>query len=211
MNEATLSAQPLAETTVSEYLRVLSELTLSTEVTDGHGTTLSLDEGASRAVQMILTVGAASRKVMLVGNGGSAAIVSHVQNDICKAVGVRAMVFTEQPLLTALANDNGYVSVYEQPVKLWAEAGDLLLAVSSSGQSENILRAVSASTERNCGVITLSGFKPENPLRRQGDINFYVRSEFYGYVENAHRALTHFMTDRAMMLARAAKSADAGA
>ena len=209
MNEATLSVHPLVETTASDYLRVLSDLMLSTEVTDGHGTVLSLDEGAARAVQMILAVGAASRKVMLVGNGGSAAIVSHMQNDICKAVGVRAMVFTEQPLLTALANDHGYASVYERTVELWAEPGDLTLAVSSSGQSENILRAVSASAERQCDVITLSGFSPDNPLRGKGDLNFYVHSGFYGYVENVHRALTHFMTDRAMLITGAPAKAEA--
>ena len=202
MRETRRAAHPTAETTATEYLRALSQLMLSTEVTGRDGTALSLDEGSSRAVQMILSVGAASRKVMLVGNGGSAAIVSHMQNDLCKAVGVRAMVFTEQPLLTALANDHGYGCVYERTVELWAEPGDLMLAVSSSGSSENILRAVAASEERDCGVITLSGFNPDNPLRRKGDLNFYVGSDFYGYVENAHRALTHLMTDRAMLIAK---------
>jgi D-sedoheptulose 7-phosphate isomerase len=184
----------------TQYLQKLSELMLTTQVTDRSGSKLSLDEGTEKAVQMVLGAKAASRKIMLTGNGGSAAVVSHVQNDLCKRVGVQALVFTEQPLLTALANDNGYESVYEEPLKLWSEPGDLLVTVSSSGKSENILRGVSAAHERGCQIITLSGFNPENPLRQMGDLNFFVDSDFYGYVETAHAALTHFITDRAMTI-----------
>lgn len=184
-------------TTLTAYLNTLAELSLSTQVTDQGGTALSLDEGAERALQMILSTGAASRKIMLAGNGGSAAIVSHMQNDICKAVGVRGMVFTEQPLLTALTNDDGYEAAFERPVQLWAEPGDLMLTVSSSGKSVNLLRAAQAALERDCRLITLTGFRPDNPLRLLGDVNFYVSSDVYGYVETAHAAFTHFMTDRA--------------
>ena len=180
------------------YFRKVSELLLSTQVTDRRGTVLSLDEGISRAVEMILGIKSTSRKVMLIGNGGSAAIASHMQNDLCKAVGVRAIVFNEPPLLTALSNDHGYGCVFERPVELWANAGDLLLAISSSGQSENILRAVRASVVRGCQVITLSGFSADNPLRRIGHLNFYVPSQVYGYVEAAHSVLAHFLTDCAM-------------
>ena len=185
--------------TATSYLNALSELVLTTQVTDVHGAALSLDEGAERGVQMILSAGADSRKVMLAGNGGSAAIVSHMQNDICKAVGVRGIVFTEQPLLTALTNDDGYEAVFERPVQLWAEPGDLMLTISSSGKSENILRAVQAASARGCRIITLSGLGTDNPLRRTGHLNFYVPSQVYGYVEAAHSVLAHFLTDSAMM------------
>ena len=135
---------------------------------------------------------------MLIGNGGSAAIASHMQNDLCKAVGVRAMVFNEPSLLTALSNDHGYGCVFERPTELWADNGDLLLAISSSGQSENILRAVRASVAQGCQVITFSGFGADNPLRRMGHLNFYVPSQVYGYVELVHSTLAHFLTDCAM-------------
>ena len=182
---------------MKDYLASLSELMLSTEVTDGQGSTLSLDQGAETAVQMILKVGDAAGKVMLAGNGGSSAVVSHVQNDLCNAVGVRGLVFTEQPLLTALANDNGYGSVYEHPIHLWGEPGDLLLTVSSSGNSENIIRAIQAAQDKGCQVITFSGFDSDNRSRQMGDLNFYVASGVYGFVETAHAALTHYLTDRA--------------
>lgn len=202
------NGEPLLQT-ATKYLRTLSQLMLSMEATDQLGAALTIDEGADRAVRMMLSVQAASRKVMLTGNGGSAAIASHVQSDLCKAVGVRALVFTEQPLLMALSNDLGYEHVFEQPVQLWAEPDDLLVCISSSGESENILRAAQASSKAGCRVITLSGFNPDNPLRKMGDLNFYVASDVYGYVESAHAALTHFMTDLAARIIRTRTHADA--
>ena len=187
----------MLQNTINEFFETLSELLLSIEVTDRNGAALSLDAGAEQTVQMMLETKDASQKVLLAGNGGSSAIVSHVQNDLCKATGVRAMVFTEQPLLTALANDEGYGSVFEWPINMWAEANDLFITVSSSGQSENIVRGLKAAREKGCRVITLSGFNPDNLSRRLGDLNFYVPSNVYAYVETAHTALAHFMTTKA--------------
>jgi D-sedoheptulose 7-phosphate isomerase len=178
----------------------------STEATNKAGNLMTLDEGAEEAVRLVLEVKARGGKVMLAGNGGSAAVVSHVQNDMCKWVGVRSLVFTEQPLLTALANDEGYGSVYEMPVELWAERGDLLITVSSSGKSENILRALEASIAKDCRIVTFSGFAADNLSRQKGDVNFYVKSDFYGFVETAHAALTHYITDRAGHLALLGKA-----
>jgi D-sedoheptulose 7-phosphate isomerase len=183
----------------TSYFKHVYDLLLSAQVTDEHGAVLSLDEGTSKAVEMILSVESDLGKVMLIGNGGSAAIASHMQCDLCNSVGIRAMVFYETPLLTALSNDHGYGRAFEPPVELWANTSDLLLAISSSGQSENILRAVQAAAKRGCQIITLSGFSDDNPLRRMGLLNFYIASQDYGYVELAHSALTHFLTDRATM------------
>ncbi len=176
------------------------------EVTGGDGAPFSLEEGMGEATAMILSLTPAALatsanalpKALLIGNGGSAAIVSHVQNDLCKALGIPAMVFNEPPLLTALANDDGYETVFRQMAELWARPGDLFIAVSSSGNSEYILSAVEAASSRGCKVLTFSGFSPDNPLRRMGDLNFYVASDFYGFVEVAHMALAHFMTDNAL-------------
>lgn len=183
----------------TSYFHQVSELLQNTQVTDRQGTALPLDEGANQAIDLILSVKSACGKVIVIGNGGSAAIASHMQNDLCKSVGVRALVLYEIPLLTALSNDHDYECVFERLVELWADTGDLLLAISSSGQSENILRAVRTSVARGCQIITLSGFSTDNPLRRMGHLNFYVPSQVYGYVEAAHSVLAHFLTDSAMM------------
>ena len=187
----------LQERTMAGFLDNLNQLMRQVQMTDSTGTSLSIEDGADRVVRMIINVRSASRKVMLGGNGGSSAIVSHAQNDLSESAGVRAMVFTEEPVLTARANDHGYGSVFERPIELWAEPGDLMVTVSSSGKSENIVRALKASAERNCRIITLSGFSPDNPSRKTGDLNFYVRSYVYGFVEMAHGTLLHFVTDRA--------------
>ena len=110
-----------------------------------------------------------------------------------------------------LANDNGFETVFEWPIDFWVERDDLVLTVSSSGQSENILRGVRKSVERGCHVITLSGFSPDNPLRKLGDLNFYVQSDVYGYVELAHATLTHFMTDQAIGMLKTRSAGVSGA
>ena len=83
-----------------------------------------------------------------------------------------------------------------------------MIAVSSSGKSENILRAVHSSINKGCDPITFSGFDADNPLRGLGVLNFHVDSRVYGFVETAHAALTHFLTDRAMDILRASPDAE---
>ena len=183
---------------LTNYLRTLSGLLSEIKMTNRQDQTLPADAAANQAVEMILSLAGNSRKAMLIGNGGSAALASHMQNDLCASVGVRAMVFNEASLLTALANDFGYPTAFRRLVELWADPADLLIAVSSSGKSDNILQAVQAAVDRGCQVITFSGFQPANPLRSLGDLNFYVSSNSYGFVETSHMSLMHALTDFAM-------------
>ena len=183
--------------TAASYFRMLFDAVSNTEVTLEGGLTVSLDHGIADVVKRLEDVRARGDKVMLIGNGGSAAIASHVQNDLCKSVGVRAMVMSEPPLMMALANDDGYETVFEQQVSLWAQPGDLLIAISSGGRSENILRGVKAAHARGAAVLTFTGFAADNPLRQLGTTNFYVSAAEYGYVELSHSALLHLVTDRA--------------
>lgn len=157
---------------------------------------LDLEDGVRRAVDRILAV-KTPNKVMLVGNGGSAAIARHMHNDLVKCVGVRAQVFFDVPLLTAITNDDGYEQVFEQPIRQWTDPGDVLVAISSSGRSENILRAARAAREAGADVIAISGFDADNPLRAMGSPSFWVDSHDYGAVESSHTILTHYLTDRA--------------
>jgi D-sedoheptulose 7-phosphate isomerase len=178
-----------------DYLGELSKLFREMTISDRDGAELQVDQGVDNALDLIRSVRGKGANVLVVGNGGSAAIASHLQNDLCKAVGLRSLVFTEQPLLTALSNDDGYEVAYESLVRLWANEGDLLIAISSSGRSNNILNAVSAARGRRLNVLTLSGFDGDNPLRKSGDVNLYIPSHSYGLVEIAHAALTQFFTD----------------
>ena len=127
------------------------------------------------------------RKVILVGNGGSAAMASHVAVDLTKNAGIRAINFNEADLITCFANDYGYEQWMAKAVERYGDAGDVLIAISSSGRSTNVLNACAAARRlRFTGVITCSGLSPENPLRQQGDENFWVDSRAYNLVEMVH-------------------------
>ena len=98
-------------------------------------------------------------------------------------------------MLTCLANDLGYDKVFAKQIELYAQSGDLVIAISSSGRSANILNAVKAARAAKCEVISLSGFMPDNPLRGLGDINFYIDSDLYGFVEIGHLTICHAILD----------------
>jgi D-sedoheptulose 7-phosphate isomerase len=156
------------------------------------------NDAMSDVVDRLLALRARKKKAILVGNGGSASIVGHLQMDLCNGVGVRALCFHDYPLLTALANDHGYPAAFQRCVELWAEPGDLLIGVSSSGRSDSILCAVDAARACGADVVTLSGFAVDNPLRQRGDVNLYVSSSEYGLVETVHACLAHMLSDMAI-------------
>jgi D-sedoheptulose 7-phosphate isomerase len=134
-------------------------------------------------------------KIMFIGNGGSMGIATHMAIDFSKNGKMRATAFGDGAVLTCLGNDLGYESVFAHQVDWHARPGDVLIAISSSGQSANILNGVAKARERGSRVITFSGFRDDNPLRSSGDINLYVRSMEYGFVEVAHQALIHAVLD----------------
>ncbi len=178
-----------------DYFRRLTGYLEALEVTDGEGAKVDFEEGLAGAARLAVERAAAGSKVLFIGNGGSAAIAGHMATDWCKNGGIRAMAFNDGSMLTCLGNDYGYRHVFEKPILLFAEAGDLLFAISSSGRSENILMGVKAAREKDCKVVTLSGFTPDNPLRAMGDINLYVPVGLYGPVEVLHHALCHGILD----------------
>lgn len=180
---------------VDEYFKTLGTMAPSTLATDGDGNELSIADGIAWVNRSARETHAAGNKVMFVGNGGSAGITSHMATDFSKCGGVRAMTFNDASSLTCLGNDLGYENVFAQPVSMLGRPGDLLIAISSSGRSPNILNAVNAARERDCRVLTLSGFDTDNPLRVMGDMNFYVPARAYGFVEITHLALLHAVLD----------------
>jgi D-sedoheptulose 7-phosphate isomerase len=143
----------------------------------------------------LLTAVQGAVRVWLIGNGGSAAIASHAAVDLLTA-GVKAHVLTDPALITCLANDFGYDQVYAYPLQRLMGKGDLLIAISSSGQSPNILNGVQAAYEIGAEAVTLSGFAADNPLRQSGRVNLWVDSCDYGVVELEHAAILHRLTDR---------------
>lgn len=188
------------EPAIPEFFGDLAHALAAVQVSDLDGGPIDFVEGMRRAVDLIVARTSAGRKLMFVGNGASAAISSHQSADYWKTGGMRAVTFSDPALLTCISNDFGYPSVFEKPVDMFADPGDILMAISSSGRSENIMRAARKAREKGCSVVTMSGFAPDNPLRSQGDLNFYVPSKSYGHVEIAHLSLSHCLLDTIVRL-----------
>jgi D-sedoheptulose 7-phosphate isomerase len=185
---------------VREYFRQFEETLNSVSARDQAGLEVDFHRTLAAIARLVLETGAAGKKLLFIGNGGSAAIASHMATDYTKNIGIRALAFNDPSLLTCLGNDFGYARVFEKAVGYYGETGDLLFAISSSGRSENILRGVEQAREMGIGVVTLSGFDETNPLRGAGFLNLYVPAHFYGRVEVIHHALCHAILDTVMRL-----------
>ncbi|MBT3250947.1 MAG: SIS domain-containing protein [Candidatus Marinimicrobia bacterium] len=136
----------------------------------------------------LIRVSQNNKKVIIVGNGASSSIASHVSIDLTKGAGVRCVTFNEPNLLTCFGNDFGYEYWVEKAIQYYGDKDDVLIAVSSSGQSENILNGCHAARKKGFdSIITLSGFNPDNPLRKLGDVNLWIHSENYNIIENVHQ------------------------
>lgn len=177
------------------YFKKLSKLFLDIEVTDKRDKSIQVSSALRNAIDLIKRRSSAGNKIIFIGNGGSASIASHMAIDFWKNGRMKAVCFNDSAQLTCLGNDFGYECVFEKPIQFFAEAGDVLVAISSSGKSENILRGVRAAKDKKCKVITMSGFDKNNPLRKMGDLNFYVPAKSYGLVEITHLTLCHFFLD----------------
>jgi D-sedoheptulose 7-phosphate isomerase len=180
---------------ICSYFTVLSEYLTETAVTSASGEALELAEAVNRIIAQARRTHAAGNKLIFVGNGGSAAIASHMATDYSKNGDIRSLALNDSSMLTCLGNDLGYERIFAKQIELHARPDDLVIAISSSGRSPNILNAVKAARAAKCEVVTFSGFAPDNPLRSLGDINFYVASDRYGFVEIGHLTICHAILD----------------
>jgi len=136
---------------------------------------------------LILDVKNRKKKIILVGNGGSCAIASHAIVDFTKQAAIRAVNLSDPSLITCFANDYGYDQWLSKAVEFYGDDGDLLVAISSSGNSENIVQAVSSARDYGMKVITFTGFDKCNRVKKLGDVNFWLDSFAYNIVENVHQ------------------------
>jgi len=183
------------KSTISQYSDNLRSMPKKVKITDRFNKERIFSAGIKLAVEMILSQVNLHKKLICIGNGGSAAICSHLVSDFCKNAGVVAMDFNDPALITSISNDSGYGSAFEKLISVYAEKGDVLIAISSSGQSENILKATAKAKEIGCRIITFSGFGKGNRLRKTGDLNFYIPVNRYGIIEVVHLAINHLILD----------------
>ena len=158
----------------------------------------TLDPSAiARVVQHVQEARDAGKRIYAIGNGGSASTASHFVNDMGKGASVgRKKRFKVVPLtdnvewMTALSNDLSYDEVFAEQLKNFAEPGDLLFAISGSGNSENVLRAVAYAREVGCKTVGFSGFGG-GKLKDLVDECIVVDSDHMGRVEDMHLILQH--------------------
>lgn len=183
------------KTIIKNYHRDFVNLIDAIQVTDKRAERLDFYRGIELSCNIIKTQSVQGGKIFFIGNGGSAAIASHMAVDFWRNGAVPAMAFTDNSLLTCVSNDFGYENVFAKPIEFFAGRNDVLFAISSSGRSKNILKAVETMAKKGGKIITLSGFKRNNPLSSKGIFNFYVPSCEYGLVEVIHQYICHCIAD----------------
>jgi D-sedoheptulose 7-phosphate isomerase len=134
-------------------------------------------------------------RVIFIGNGGSNAICSHMMEDYMKMAGKQTLSFSDAALITCFANDYGFDNALKEWIGFNFQPGDVLVAISSSGESANILNAVNKHLEMGGEAITLSGFERDNRLSAKGRINFQTPIKHYGIVETFHQVILHAILD----------------
>lgn len=139
------------------------------------------------------------RQVLVMGNGGSASTASHYVTDLVKTASVpgvrrlRTLSVTDNPgLTTAIGNDIAYEDTFLFPLEAYGRDGDLLIAISGSGNSPNIVKAVRFAKEHGIEVAALTGFDG-GAIGRLADLHVNVPSDNYGLVEDLHLSIGHMI------------------
>lgn len=181
----------MPKSTALNWLKGFNEAVHATQC-KVEGRAAGLDDAFEAAEALLGRIRGAEATVWWVGNGGSSALCSHLSQDVLNKLKIRSLVINDPALLTCMANDFGYENVYVRPLELLTRTGDLLIAVSSSGKSRNILACAELAKRKGMRLIALSGFDPGNPLWQfPADISFYFPSTLYGQVEVGHETLLH--------------------
>jgi D-sedoheptulose 7-phosphate isomerase len=165
-------------------------------VTDAAGRDVPPQDAFARWVAMTHAVHERDGQLFIIGNGGSAAMASHMVTDALAIGHLRANALNDPTMLTAAANDLSFDQTFALQLECLARPGDLLIAISQSGNSSNIVRAVETGRTRTLGTVTLSAMRTDNRCRSLGDLNFYLPLARYGWAQSAHQVVLHYWFDQ---------------
>ena len=163
---------------ISEYLKDLSSLIQPNE---------TLINKMIEVKKILLQTRKDNSKTMIFGNGGSAAISSHVSVDLTKNANIRTLNFNESDLITCFSNDYGYDYWVEKTIDFYHQEKDVVILISSSGESMNMINAAKFAKQKKLKVITFTGHSKNNKLSLLGDFNFWIKSKAYNFIENTHQ------------------------
>jgi len=177
------------------YIESVATALRYVEITNKDGGHISPDDALSNWCSLTSDIKQKKKNIFFIGNGASAMMASHMAADANKNGGVKSVAFNDSALLTTISNDICYEESFAFPLERFSESSDMLVAISSSGNSPNIIKAIEFACRINLTVITLSGLSPDNNSRSMGDINYYVPADTYGIVESAHQIILHCWLD----------------
>ena len=164
---------------IKEYIRDFSEILKPSD---------DVIEQLILVRDMLLNAKYNNKKIIIFGNGGSAAIASHVSVDMSKNAKLRCLNFNEADLITCFSNDYGYERWIEKTINFYGNSKDVLILISSSGKSQNMINACKAAKNKEIfKIITFTGHNKDNPLSKLGDVNFWINSKAYNFIENTHQ------------------------
>lgn len=172
-----------------KFIDVLKKVVISDK------SNLDFEDGMEKIVQLFLKTKSFNKRIFFVGNGGSAGIAIHMTVDFLKNAKMKTQSLYDPSTLTCISNDFGYEHVFSEPLSILFEENDLLVAISSSGNSLNIVNAINTAKSMKGNVITFSGFKSNNKIRQLGDYNLYVPMEDFGIVESMHNMILQEIVD----------------
>lgn len=181
-----------------QYINELMQTLERTSIYSENDTELDYGTGIQMLVECFTRHKKANTQIFFIGNGGSSAIASHMTADFMKNGGMKTCSLYDNAVTTCMGNDYGYEYVFSRPLEFLGQEHDLLVAVSSSGDSQNIVNAINTANAKSMETITFTGFKKDNKSKRLGMVNVYVPSEKYGIVESIHNLMLQQVVDLIM-------------
>ncbi len=183
----------------NSYIRELTEVMYHIEVSRNNGKTINkYEEVIQSLLQTFYRHKERQSRLFFLGNGGSAAIASHMTADFMKNGGMNTCSLYDYAVMTCMGNDYGYEYIFSKPLEFLLKEGDLVVAISSSGNSQNIINAIMVAKEKKAEVMTFTGFRPHNRARQLADISLYVPCGKYGMVESIHNLILQQIVDMIM-------------
>lgn len=182
----------------TDYLKKMVDILYDSTISNKNNEKLDWEYGFEEVVQMFADTKEKDGHLFFVGNGGSAAIAEHMTADFIKNGRMKTVSIVGNALTTCMSNDYGYEYAFSNPLEMLMKEGDMLVAISSSGNSKSIVNAINVAREKRSSVVTLSGFRKDNVISSMGDMNIYVPIEHYGIVESIHNLLLQQVVDELM-------------
>ena len=182
-----------------QYINELIHSLEQTKVYMEGGKELGYEMGIQTLVECFTRHKKADTQIFFIGNGGSSAIASHMTADFMKNGGMKTYSLYDNAVTTCMGNDYGYEYVFSRPLEFIGQENDLLVAVSSSGNSQNIINAINTANVKNMEIITFTGIKKDNHSKQLGLLNVHVPSEKYGIVESIHNLMLQQVIDLIMV------------